>query len=72
MSPLSNGESLAIRDAVVGRMNGYAAAFRSLDAEKIAAFYADDPAFRAYPDGQFFTQAERTRLIRTIVAADRR
>lgn len=60
-----------MRDALVDKMNGYAHAWRALDPERLASFYADDPAFRVYNDGHVLTRAQLTDAIREICASTR-
>ena len=56
--PMTDDELSALNDTVVALMNSYAYALGSLDPDSITAFYADDPEFRIYLDGQRVTRAE--------------
>lgn len=61
-----------MHDLIVDRMNSYAEAWRSLDPARLAAFYADDPAFRVYVDGQVFTREGAIELAQTACASIQR
>lgn len=56
-APMSESELRALDDTITTLMNSYADALMSLDPDAITAFYADDPAFRVYLDGQSVTRA---------------
>lgn len=62
-APMTEDELAALNDTVVALMNSYADALMSLDPEAITAFYADDPEFRIYLDGQRVTRAELVRQV---------
>lgn len=68
-APMTEGELSALNDTVVGLMNSYADALMSLDADAITAFYADEPAFRIYLDGQRVTRAELVRQVAQMPSA---
>ena len=53
----------AVRDSAIATLNAYVDAIKSLDSARIAAFYADDPAFRMV-DGQHSMQ--RSELLAVI------
>ena len=57
-APMTENELVVLNDTIVGVMNGYTDALMSLDPEVITAFYADDPTFRIYLDGQRVTRDE--------------
>lgn len=57
-APMTEDELVALNDTIVALMNSYADALMSLDPDAITAFYADEPAFRIYLDGQRVTRAE--------------
>ncbi len=52
-----------MHDTIVGLMNSYAEALCSLDAGRVNSFYADDPQFRAYMDGQVLTRDALSELV---------
>lgn len=54
---LSDSERAALRDTIVQRMNSYASAINTLDPERVAPLYAENPDFRLYSDGQAFDRA---------------
>lgn len=56
--PMTDSELRALNDTIVTLMNSYTDALSSLDPDSITAFYADDPAFRVYLDGQSLTRAD--------------
>lgn len=57
-APMTADELAALNDTVVALMNSYADALMSLDPDSITAFYADEPAFRIYLDGQRLSREE--------------
>jgi ketosteroid isomerase-like protein len=57
-APMTERELVALNDTIVVLMNGYADALMSLDPNAITAFYADEPTFRIYLDGQRISRAE--------------
>ena len=60
-----------MRDAIVEKMNDYADAWRALDPIRLADFYADDPEFRMYNDGQVLGRAELIAAVTEICASTR-
>ena len=54
--PLSDVERAALTDTIVAHMHEYLTVFETLDPQRVAPLYADDPDFRVYSDGQSFTR----------------
>lgn len=59
-------------DVIVDQMNRYVDAWASLDPDRLIAFYADDPDFRVYVDGQVATRDEVIEQVRQACSATRR
>ncbi len=53
---LSDVERAALTDTIVAHMHEYLTVLATLDPQRVAPLYADDPDFRAYGDGQSLTR----------------
>lgn len=66
--PLSATDRQLVVDSVAAAMEAYAAAFATLDAEKIVRFYKADPDFRMYADGAPVTGEALATQVRGMMA----
>jgi len=58
-----------MRDMIINIMNEYTEAMRSLDAGRIASFYAEDPDFRMYLDGNAVNREELVALVTALCSS---